>query len=94
MAAECDLVIVVGSPNSSNSVRLVEVAKDAGNQAHQNQYSNERGHRLPKLSHGTFACITERAMKKTPRITKKIPSQRMAFTGSPRSHLPRMAVPT
>jgi 4-hydroxy-3-methylbut-2-enyl diphosphate reductase len=25
-----DVVIVVGSPNSSNSVRLVEVAKDAG----------------------------------------------------------------
>jgi 4-hydroxy-3-methylbut-2-enyl diphosphate reductase len=33
MAAECDLVIVVGSPNSSNSVRLVGVAKDAGARA-------------------------------------------------------------
>jgi 4-hydroxy-3-methylbut-2-en-1-yl diphosphate reductase len=30
MAAESDLVIVVGSGNSSNSVRLVEVARDAG----------------------------------------------------------------
>jgi 4-hydroxy-3-methylbut-2-en-1-yl diphosphate reductase len=30
IAAESDLVIVVGSTNSSNSVRLVEVAKDAG----------------------------------------------------------------
>lgn len=30
MAPECDLVIVVGSGNSSNSVRLVEVALDAG----------------------------------------------------------------
>jgi len=30
MAAECDLVIVVGSRNSSNSVRLVEVALGAG----------------------------------------------------------------
>ena len=30
MAAESDLVIVVGSGNSSNSVRLVEVALDAG----------------------------------------------------------------
>jgi 4-hydroxy-3-methylbut-2-enyl diphosphate reductase len=30
MAAECDLVIVVGSTNSSNSIRLVEVALDAG----------------------------------------------------------------
>jgi len=33
IAAQCDLVIVVGSPNSSNSVRLVEVAKDAGARA-------------------------------------------------------------
>lgn len=30
MAPECDLVIVVGSSNSSNSVRLVEVALGAG----------------------------------------------------------------
>ncbi|HEV3380745.1 MAG TPA: 4-hydroxy-3-methylbut-2-enyl diphosphate reductase [Trebonia sp.] len=30
IAPESDVVIVVGSPNSSNSVRLVEVAKDAG----------------------------------------------------------------
>ena len=30
IAREADVVIVVGSPNSSNSVRLVEVAKDAG----------------------------------------------------------------
>jgi 4-hydroxy-3-methylbut-2-enyl diphosphate reductase len=33
MAAECDLVIVVGSTNSSNSVRLVEVAREAGARA-------------------------------------------------------------
>ena len=30
LAPECELVIVVGSANSSNSVRLVEVALDAG----------------------------------------------------------------
>jgi 4-hydroxy-3-methylbut-2-enyl diphosphate reductase len=30
IARDSDVVIVVGSPNSSNSVRLVEVAKDAG----------------------------------------------------------------
>jgi 4-hydroxy-3-methylbut-2-en-1-yl diphosphate reductase len=30
IAGQADLVIVVGSPNSSNSVRLVEVAKDYG----------------------------------------------------------------
>jgi 4-hydroxy-3-methylbut-2-enyl diphosphate reductase len=30
IAGQCDLVLVVGSTNSSNSVRLVEVARDAG----------------------------------------------------------------
>jgi 4-hydroxy-3-methylbut-2-enyl diphosphate reductase len=30
IARDCDVFIVVGSPNSSNSVRLVEVARDAG----------------------------------------------------------------
>ena len=33
VAAECDLVLVVGSANSSNSVRLVEVAERAGARA-------------------------------------------------------------
>jgi 4-hydroxy-3-methylbut-2-en-1-yl diphosphate reductase len=33
MAPECELVIVVGSRNSSNSVRLVEVALNAGSKA-------------------------------------------------------------
>jgi 4-hydroxy-3-methylbut-2-enyl diphosphate reductase len=33
IAPEADLVLVVGSTNSSNSVRLVEVAKDAGARA-------------------------------------------------------------
>ena len=33
IAPECDLVLVVGSPNSSNSQRLVEVAREAGARA-------------------------------------------------------------
>jgi 4-hydroxy-3-methylbut-2-en-1-yl diphosphate reductase len=33
MAADCDLVLVVGSRNSSNSVRLVEVALATGARA-------------------------------------------------------------
>ncbi|ROR72201.1 4-hydroxy-3-methylbut-2-enyl diphosphate reductase [Bogoriella caseilytica] len=33
MAPECDVVVVVGSANSSNSVRLVEVALEAGARA-------------------------------------------------------------
>jgi 4-hydroxy-3-methylbut-2-enyl diphosphate reductase len=34
IASECDVVLVVGSVNSSNSQRLVEVARRAGAQAH------------------------------------------------------------
>ena len=34
MAPRCDLVIVVGSPNSSNSNRLREVAQTLGVEAH------------------------------------------------------------
>jgi 4-hydroxy-3-methylbut-2-enyl diphosphate reductase len=42
MAPECELVIVVGSRNSSNSVRLVEVALGAGaNAAHLVDYADD-----------------------------------------------------
>jgi 4-hydroxy-3-methylbut-2-en-1-yl diphosphate reductase len=42
IAPECDVVIVVGSRNSSNSVRLVEVALHAGARAgHLVDYANE-----------------------------------------------------
>ncbi len=42
MAPECELVVVVGSRNSSNSVRLVEVARDAGsNAAHLVDYADD-----------------------------------------------------
>ncbi|MGA3360570.1 MAG: 4-hydroxy-3-methylbut-2-enyl diphosphate reductase [Solirubrobacteraceae bacterium] len=34
LAAQCDLVLVIGSRNSSNSLRLVEVARDYGAEAH------------------------------------------------------------
>ena len=34
MADQCDLVLVIGSRNSSNSVRLVEVARDYGAESH------------------------------------------------------------
>jgi len=34
MAAHCDLVLVIGSQNSSNSQRLVEVARDYGADSH------------------------------------------------------------
>jgi 4-hydroxy-3-methylbut-2-enyl diphosphate reductase len=34
MAGLCDLVLVIGSRNSSNSLRLVEVARDYGAESH------------------------------------------------------------
>jgi 4-hydroxy-3-methylbut-2-enyl diphosphate reductase len=34
MAGKCDLMLVIGSRNSSNSARLVEVARDCGTDAH------------------------------------------------------------
>jgi 4-hydroxy-3-methylbut-2-en-1-yl diphosphate reductase len=34
MAESCDLMLVIGSRNSSNSLRLVEVARDCGTNAH------------------------------------------------------------
>jgi 4-hydroxy-3-methylbut-2-en-1-yl diphosphate reductase len=34
MAVQCDLVLVIGSQNSSNSQRLVDVARDRGAEAH------------------------------------------------------------
>ncbi len=34
MAPSCDLLLVIGSRNSSNSVRLVEVARDCGTEAY------------------------------------------------------------
>jgi 4-hydroxy-3-methylbut-2-en-1-yl diphosphate reductase len=34
MADGCDLMLVIGSRNSSNSLRLVEVARDCGTEAH------------------------------------------------------------
>ena len=50
MAPECDLVIVVGSRNSSNSVRLVEVALDAG--ARRRTWSTTRARSTPRGSTG------------------------------------------
>ena len=34
LARECDLILVIGSTNSSNSVRLVEVAREHGAASH------------------------------------------------------------
>jgi len=41
MAAQCDLVLVIGSKNSSNSVRLVQVAQEHGAASHLIDNSDE-----------------------------------------------------
>ncbi len=41
MAPQCDVVVVVGSANSSNSVRLVEVAREAGARAYRVDAASE-----------------------------------------------------
>jgi 4-hydroxy-3-methylbut-2-en-1-yl diphosphate reductase len=61
MAAECDLVLVIGSQNSSNSQRLVDVARDYGARAHlidnETQVSEEwlEGARVVGISSGASA---------------------------------------
>jgi 4-hydroxy-3-methylbut-2-enyl diphosphate reductase len=61
MAAQCDLMLVIGSRNSSNSVRLVEVARDCGTEAHLIDAASEvredwlEGRRVVGISSGASA---------------------------------------
>jgi 4-hydroxy-3-methylbut-2-enyl diphosphate reductase len=61
MAAGCDLMLVIGSRNSSNSVRLVEVARDCGTEAHLIDTAREvkeewlEGRRVVGISSGASA---------------------------------------
>jgi 4-hydroxy-3-methylbut-2-enyl diphosphate reductase len=61
MAASCDLMLVIGSRNSSNSVRLVEVARDCGTDAHLIDAAREvkeewlEGRRVVGISSGASA---------------------------------------
>ena len=61
MARECDLVLVIGSRNSSNSNRLVEVARDHGADSHLIDHEGEvreewlEGKRVVGISSGASA---------------------------------------
>jgi 4-hydroxy-3-methylbut-2-enyl diphosphate reductase len=61
MADACDLMLVIGSRNSSNSVRLVEVARDCGTDAHLIDHAGEvreewlTGRRVVGISSGASA---------------------------------------
>jgi len=61
LAGSCDLMLVIGSRNSSNSVRLVEVARDCGTAAHLIDNASEvreewlQGRRVVGISSGASA---------------------------------------
>ena len=61
LASDCDLLLVIGSRNSSNSVRLVEVARDCGTDAHLIDNAGEvceewlEGRRVVGISSGASA---------------------------------------
>src|SRR5271166_3489199 len=61
MAESCDLMLVIGSRNSSNSLRLVEVARDFGTDAHLIDNAGEveeawlQGRRVVGISSGASA---------------------------------------
>jgi 4-hydroxy-3-methylbut-2-en-1-yl diphosphate reductase len=61
LAGSCDLMLVIGSRNSSNSVRLVEVARDCGTDAHLIDNASEvreewlQGRRVVGISSGASA---------------------------------------
>jgi 4-hydroxy-3-methylbut-2-enyl diphosphate reductase len=61
MAGDCDLMLVIGSRNSSNSVRLVEVARDCGTEAYLIDHAGEvreewlAGKRVVGVSSGASA---------------------------------------
>jgi 4-hydroxy-3-methylbut-2-en-1-yl diphosphate reductase len=61
MAASCDLMLVIGSRNSSNSARLVEVARDCGTDAYLIDNAGEvqdtwlEGRRVVGISSGASA---------------------------------------
>jgi 4-hydroxy-3-methylbut-2-enyl diphosphate reductase len=61
MAGDCDLMLVIGSRNSSNSVRLVEVAHDCGTEAYLIDHASEvreewlAGKRVVGISSGASA---------------------------------------
>lgn len=62
VAPECDVVLVVGSRNSSNSVRLTEIARNAGTPAHLLDDASE-------LRDEWFAGVTPRGEEPTVLLT-------------------------
>ena len=83
MASFCDLMLVIGSRNSSNSVRLVEVARDCGTEAHLIDNAGEvreewlEGRRVVGISSGASAPenLVRRARRVLPRARRAATSR-------------------
>ena len=88
MARECDLVLVIGSRNSSNSNRLVEVARDHGADSHlidnESQVREEwlEGKRVVGISSGASAPeeLVQRLVRLLPRARHR---RRVRVRGRP-----------
>ena len=87
MAPQCDLVLVVGSVNSSNSVRLVEVALQAGAGAvvpHRLRPPDRRG-----LARRRRARSASPAARRCPRCSCAVSSSTWPSAGGPTSRSSR-----
>ena len=81
MAAECDLVLVIGSQNSSNSQRLVDVARDLGADAHLIDNEAPGPRRVARgQARGRHHLRRERA-----RGARPAPRRRSSATAAPRT---------
>jgi 4-hydroxy-3-methylbut-2-enyl diphosphate reductase len=78
LAAECDMVIVVGSPNSSNSNRLREVAENLGVPAY---LVDDEGGILPWWLEGK-ACIGVTAGASAPEVLVERVTARLKQLGA------------
>ena len=81
MAAHCDLVLVIGSRNSSNSVRLVEVARDYGAEAH---LIDNEGQVQEELARGQ-ARRRHLLRRERARGARPAPGRRSSATAAPRT---------
>ncbi len=77
LAGSCDLMLVIGSRNSSNSVRLVEVARDCGADAHLIDNAGEvREEWLDGQARGRHLLRRQRAREPRGRARRLLPRAR------------------
>ena len=79
MAASCDLMLVIGSRNSLNSLRLVEVARDCGTEAHLIDTASRGARGVAKgQARGGHHLRSQRAREPRPGLSRLLPLARRA----------------